>query len=76
MFLLEALGTVKEWLVTPWAMPLIGALAAVLAAVTVDLMSWVRAPVRAVGRAVVVAMVWLVTGGFSICRARDPRELV
>ena len=57
----EALGTVWEWLITPWALPLNGTLAALIAAVTVDPRSWLRAPVRAVGRAVVVATVWLVT---------------
>ena len=48
-----------QWLTTPWALPLIGALAAVLAALTVEPLSWLRAPVRAVGRAVVVAIVWM-----------------
>ena len=48
-----------QWLTTPWALPLIGALAAVLAALTVEPLSWLRAPVRAIGRAVVVAIVWM-----------------
>ena len=48
-----------QWLTTPWALPLIGALAAVLAALTVEPASWVRGPVRAIGRAVIVAVVWI-----------------
>ena len=47
-----------QWLTTPWAMPLIGALAAVLAALTVEPASWIRGPVRAIGRAVIVAIAW------------------
>lgn len=51
---------VWQWLATPWAVPLIGAFGAVLAALTVEPASWLRGPVRAIGRATVVAAAWIV----------------
>lgn len=59
MYMFRIFYEAWQWLTTPWALPLIGALAAVLAALTVEPLSWLRAPVRAIGRAVVVAIVWM-----------------
>jgi hypothetical protein len=54
----QTLRDTWQWLISPWALPPIGALAAVLAALTVEPASWIRGPVRAIGRAVIVAIAW------------------
>jgi len=48
------------WFIRPSVIPWVGVLAAIIAALTIDLKTWLKGPVKFIGRALRVATLWVV----------------
>jgi hypothetical protein len=54
------IADLMTWLVSPSIIPWLGAVAAIIAALTVETKSWLKSPLRLIGRALRVAVVFLI----------------
>jgi len=57
---LAKLAHIVTWFTTASVIPWAGALAAIIAALTVEPKTWLKSPVKRIGRALIVTAVWLV----------------
>lgn len=57
---LAKLARIVTWFTTSSVIPWAGALAAIIASLTVEPKTWLKSPVKSIGRALIVATVWLV----------------
>jgi hypothetical protein len=64
------IGELLGWLISPSMLPCAGAVAAVIAALTVEPKTWLKSPLKSVGRALRVAAIWLVIAWMLSSAAR------
>jgi hypothetical protein len=64
------IGELLTWLASPSVIPWAGAVAAIIAALTVEPKTWLRSPLKSGGRAVRVAVVWMVIAWMLSSAAR------
>lgn len=65
---LANLAHIVTWFTTASVIPWAGALAAIIAALTVEPKTWLKSPVKSIGRALIVMGVWLVVA-WVLCAA-------